>query len=84
MRFVSALVFTLLIAAQAAPAQEWAQRRLESSLLKHEWTSVHRSGRDIQAFISSPKSDQKVTTVIFLHGDLGLTDWIRSLTDKVA
>lgn len=68
-----------------AGAADPVQSRLEQSPRHHEWMSVKASGqREVRCWVVYPEVDHPVTTVVVIHENRGLTDWVRSLADQVA
>lgn len=84
MKTLLGIALTLLFTFHSANAQDWARRRLESSVLPHQWVTITGGPRNIQAFIAAPANGQKGTVVVLVHGALGMTDWIRSTADRLA
>lgn len=73
-----------LLAASAAPAQDWAKARLEKSPRHGEWVKVKHDGREVQAFVVYPEVKEKATAVVVVHEIFGLTDWVRLVADQLA
>lgn len=57
---------------------------LENSPRQYEWFSIKQEGRDLHVFAAYPESKDKVKTVIMIHENRGLTDWVRSAADQLA
>jgi carboxymethylenebutenolidase len=74
----------MLLAAAAAPAQDWAKARLEKSPRHGEWVTVTNGSREVKCFITYPEVSQKATAVLVIHEIFGLTDWVRGVTDQLA
>lgn len=75
----------LLLCPVAARAADPAQRRLESSPRHHEWIEVEsRDGRIVKCFVAYPEVNKDATTVIIIHENKGLTNWERSVADRLA
>lgn len=87
-----ALVVFLLSALALRPvpavAQEWARAALDASPRHHEWVDVPvgvpGDGRSVHAFVAYPERKDAAPAVIVIHENRGLTDWVRSLADRVA
>ena len=73
-RFVLALSFGL-IAAVAAPAQDWAKARLEKSPRHGEWVKLPQGKREVLSFVVYPEVKEKATAVVVIHEIFGMTDW---------
>lgn len=66
----------------AALAQE---NRLESSPRHLEWVDVDAGGgRKVHTFVAYPEVSGPATTVIVIHENKGLTDWVRGVADQLA
>lgn len=57
---------------------------LESSPRHHEWVSVKQGDREVQTFVVYPEVSDKALSVVIIHENRGLTDWVRSVADRVA
>src|SRR5207249_429351 len=78
----SLVVLTTLIS--TAPAQDWAKARLEKSSRHQEWVEVKHDNRTVHSFVVYPEVKDKATSVIVIHENKGLTDWVRSVADQLA
>jgi carboxymethylenebutenolidase len=80
------LIFNIaaLLAAAAAPAQDWAKARLEKSPRHLEWAKVKQGKREVNCFLAFPEVKDKATAVVVIHEIFGLTDWVRGVADQVA
>lgn len=68
----------------ALHAQDFAKEQLNNSPRHHEWVEVAYEGRTIHCFVAYPEKAKSAHTVIVLHENRGLTDWVRSFTDQMA
>lgn len=70
----------------AAPllAQDEALKRLESSPRHQEWAQVKSGERTVHAFVVFPEIKEKAPVVIVIHENRGLTDWVRTVADRLA
>jgi carboxymethylenebutenolidase len=59
-------------------------QRLEKSPRHHEWVVVKNGEKSIHSFVVYPQKKDKATTVIVIHENKGLTDWVRSVADQLA
>jgi carboxymethylenebutenolidase len=84
MNRILCIVVAALLAASAAPAQDWAKARLDKSPRHGEWVKVEHDGRKVDSFITYPEVKDKATAVIVIHEIFGLTDWARGVTDQLA
>lgn len=74
----------LALAAPGASAQDWARQRLEKSPRHQEWVTVKAGERTVHAFLVFPEVSHKATSVVVIHENQGLTDWVRSVADQLA
>ena len=74
-----ALVFSAPVAAQATPIDI-----LEKSPRHHEWVAVKQGDREVQTFVVYPEVSDKALAVVIIHENRGLTDWVRSVADRIA
>ena len=73
----------------SASAQEWAnlgwaKARIEKSPRHLEWVTVKHGNREVKAFLGFPEVKNKATTIVLIHENRGLTDWVRSMVDQFA
>lgn len=65
-------------------------RTLEESPRHHEWVEIPAdrvdgaAGRRVKAFVVYPEVSEPALSVIVIHENRGLTDWVRSFTDELA
>jgi carboxymethylenebutenolidase len=78
------LFITIIVINESALSQDYALRQLEESPRHHEWVSVTYNGRTVHSFVAYPEVSENVLTVIVIHENRGLTDWVRSFADQVA
>ena len=79
----TAFAISLLLALGCA-TQTTVNQRLESTPRHDEWVQIARDGRIIHAYVSYPQSSTKTPAVIVIHENRGLTDWVRSVADRLA
>ena len=84
MKRIAALAITVLFLFLSAGAQDWARATLNKSPRHGEWVTVKHDNRNVQAFIVYPERKDKAPVVIVIHEIFGLTDWVRSVADKLA
>ena len=70
--------------ATAATAQDWAKATLEKSPRHGEWVQIKNGDRTVHAFIVYPESKKKAPAVVVIHEIFGMTDWVRTVADKLA
>ena len=76
---IIALVFSVTASAGAA-----AMDILENSPRHHEWVAVDRGERQVHSFLVFPEVKEKALAVVIIHENRGLTDWVRSVADRIA
>ena len=82
----NSLLVAALLALIAVPvfAQDAALKRLNESPRHHEWVQIKNGERVVQSFVVYPQVEGKVTAVLVIHENRGLTDWVRGLADQLA
>lgn len=65
-------------------AQEHIKQRLEKSPRHQEWVVVKNGDRSVHCFVVYPETKEKATTVLVIHENRGLTDWVRGVADQLA
>ncbi|HEX7149928.1 MAG TPA: dienelactone hydrolase family protein [Thermoanaerobaculia bacterium] len=59
--------------------------RLENTPRHDEWVRIDRgSGRTLHAYVTYPESATKAPAVLLIHENRGLTDWVRTVADKLS
>jgi carboxymethylenebutenolidase len=79
-----ALAIALLFSLPFASAQDWAKQTLEKSPRHSEWVQIKHDNRVVQAFVVYPEVKKKAPVIIVIHEIFGLSDWARSVGDKLA
>ena len=72
----------LLLAACASPPA--TTNRLETTPRHDEWVTIPSAGRNLHAYVVYPQSSRKAGAVLVIHENRGLTDWVRTVADKLA
>lgn len=68
-----------------AQAPDPVQTRLNDTPRHHEWVEIETpEGRKVKTFVVFPEVKDKATAVIIIHENKGLTDWERSVADRIA
>ncbi|ADR20198.1 hypothetical protein MATR_21860 [Marivirga tractuosa] len=78
------ILFLLFIISAPSFAQDQVSNRLETSPRHHEWVDISAGDKTLKAFIVYPEVSEKAKTVIVIHENRGLTDWVRSFADQLA
>jgi carboxymethylenebutenolidase len=76
---------SLLAVAPSARAADAVRDRLDKSPRHQEWVDVESAGgRKLKCFVVYPEVSGKALSVIVIHENKGLTDWVRSVADELA
>ncbi len=80
------MLFLIIIAGfiPGINAQDFALKQLENSPRHQEWVTIPAVDREVNCFMVYPEISKKATVVIVIHENRGLTDWVRSFTDRLA
>jgi carboxymethylenebutenolidase len=79
------LVTTLLLAlACSTTTTTTNSNRLESTPRHDEWVTIDSAGRPLHAYVVYPQSSRKSGAVLVVHENRGLTDWVRTVADRLA
>ncbi len=78
------LLIAVVLTVTTLSAQDWAKARLEKSPRHMEWVKIKYGGREVNCFVAYPEVKDKATAVIVIHEIMGLTDWVRGVTDQLA
>jgi carboxymethylenebutenolidase len=84
MKRTFAISLVLLFGLSLASAQEWAREILEKSPRHGEWVKIKHDNRTVSAFVVYPEVKQKAPVVIVIHEIFGMTDWVRTVADRLA
>jgi carboxymethylenebutenolidase len=84
MKCFIAVTVALFAVCVSALAQDWARSMLEKSPRHQEWVAIKHDHRVVHAFIVYPEIKTKAPTVLVIHEIFGLTDWVRSVADRLA
>jgi hypothetical protein len=84
MKRLLAVATALFAICVSASAQDWAKATLEKSPRHQEWVAVKHGNRVVHAFIVYPEIKNKAPAVLVIHEIYGLTDWVRSVADRLA
>lgn len=77
-------ILLLLLLASPLHAQDFAVAKLEASPRHHEWVDIQQADRSVKAFVAYPEVSEKALTLIVIHENRGLTDWVRGFADVLA
>lgn len=79
-----AFLLLLVFSMDMAVAQDYALQQLEESPRHQEWVQVESGDRTVHNFVVYPEVSENALSVIVIHENRGLTDWVRSFADQVA
>jgi carboxymethylenebutenolidase len=57
---------------------------LESSPRHDEWVELKHDGRTVRAYVVYPERSDRGPAIIVIHENRGLTDWVRTVADRLA
>lgn len=77
--FAAALLFAAACASDPA-----ATSRLETTPRHDEWVTIDSGGRPLHAYVVYPQTSGKAAAVLVIHENRGLTDWVRTVADRLA
>jgi carboxymethylenebutenolidase len=83
MRGAWAVLVAIALAGCASSTPERSTPR-PSSPRHEEWAEVHREGRTVRCFVVFPEEAQPAPAVLVIHENKGLTEWVRSVADRLA
>lgn len=78
------LTFVIMFTYNTLFAQDKLRNRLEQSPRHHEWVEISAGNNTLKAFVVYPEVSEKAKTVIVIHENRGLTDWVRNFADQLA
>lgn len=61
-----------------------ANGRLNDSTLHREWITILSQERALKGYLVTPEVARPAAAVILIHGNRGLTDWLRTVADRLA
>jgi carboxymethylenebutenolidase len=79
------VIITTACGLARAQTADPVQERLNDTTRHHEWVEIETpAGRKVKTFVVFPEVKEKATAVIIIHENKGLTDWERSVADRIA
>lgn len=77
------VAFSSTVASAQQPSEQGT--RLENSRRHHEFVDIESAGgRKVRTWVVYPEVDRPATTVIVIHENRGLSDWVRGVADQLA
>lgn len=80
----TAVLLALFASACTTATTPTPSARLETTPRHDEWVQIARDGRTLHAWVSYPEVASKAPAVLVIHENRGLTDWVRSVADKLS
>ncbi|HYH06825.1 MAG TPA: dienelactone hydrolase family protein [Thermoanaerobaculia bacterium] len=82
----NALLLAALLLTACTTTQPTTQpaSRLETTPRHDEWVTIESAGRPLHAYVVYPQVSTKTGAVIVIHENRGLTDWVRTVADRIA
>jgi len=65
-------------------AQDSVRVHLNESPRHQEWVKIKSGDRQVDAFLVFPEVSDPALAVVLIHENRGLTDWVRSVADRLA
>ena len=82
MKQLIAIVTGLVLVACATTTAPTA--RLESTPRHDEWVDVKSGAKNVRTYVVYPQRSDKAPVIVVIHENRGLTDWVRTVADKLA
>lgn len=80
----AAAFLAIALASCATQTQDAAQQQLEHTPRHNEWVQVQNGARNVQTYVAYPQVSAKAPVVILIHENRGLTEFERSVADRLA
>ncbi len=74
----------LFLAGCATQTAQTPAQRLENTPRHNEWVQLKNGDRTVHAYVAYPQISTKAPAVLVIHENRCLTDWERSVADKLA
>ncbi|WP_375577672.1 dienelactone hydrolase family protein [Marivirga tractuosa] len=81
---ITLILATIFMVGSPIFAQDHLSKRLEKSPRHHEWVEISAGNKTLKAFVVYPEVSEKAKTVIVIHENRGLTEWVRNVADQLA
>lgn len=81
---LAALFLTTACATQTTTPANQTSDRLETTPRHDEWVALDSGGRKLHAYVVYPQTSRKAGAVVVIHENRGLTDWVRTVADRLA
>ena len=77
-------ILLLLTGCATQSTTQTPSERLQSTPRHNEWVEIKNGARTVRAWVAYPEVATKTPAVILIHENRGLTDWERSVADRLA
>ena len=74
----------ILFGSVPAAGQDAFVSLLDESPRHHEWVEIEHDGRTVAAFVAYPEVEDPAHSVVVIHENRGLNDWVRTVADRLA
>jgi carboxymethylenebutenolidase len=78
------MLLAILFLAPMVFAQATLKERLEKSPRHQEWLDIQSGNHTVHTFVVYPQKKDKTAAIILIHENKGLTDWVRTVADRIA
>lgn len=73
-----------VVACQHTAQQKATTSRLETTPRHDEWVDVKSDARTIRTYVVYPQRSDRGPAIVIIHENRGLTDWVRTVADRLA
>src|SRR5919106_1265878 len=78
------LALVLLPLCLGCASRNVPSERLETTPRHDEWVRIEHGGRTLHAYVTYPQVSQRAPAILVIHENRGLTDWVRSVADRLS
>ncbi|MCZ6678087.1 MAG: dienelactone hydrolase family protein [Candidatus Poribacteria bacterium] len=83
--WILAICLSLMMSEISNVNADYVSDRLENSPRHHEWVDIPAAnGHVVRAYLIFPEVKDPATSVVVIHENRGLTDWVRFVGDELA
>ncbi|HEX2836078.1 MAG TPA: dienelactone hydrolase family protein [Thermoanaerobaculia bacterium] len=80
----TALLLSSLLLVFGACQPSTSSSRLENMPRHDEWVDIKQGDRTVRAYVVYPERADKGPAIVVIHENRGLTDWVRTVADRLA
>lgn len=77
-------IFTALLVLASCQSPTNSGSRLENMPRHDEWVEITHDGRTVRAYVVYPERADRGPAIVVIHENRGLTDWVRTVADRLA